>query len=177
MDIMHILSPHSPQVDDTPHVCAEPHGRSRIGLVLPDEDGVRDWQQAHQSTMLEELQDLRLICQAPGNTASYPSPTKTDPSTSIPIHILVRMFPTRGTSSDAFPPPGTHVEGGVSLLVNADLFHLGDEDLQQSHDGLQRELALPGENLGDRKVTQLVSLGASTAGGQIQTDDVCQDVY
>lgn len=32
-------------------------------------------------------------------------------------------------------------------LVNADLFHLGNQYLQQPHDGLQRQLGLPRENL------------------------------
>lgn len=48
----------SPQIDDTPHVGAKPHGSAGVGLILSDEDGVRDWQQAHQGAMLEELQDL-----------------------------------------------------------------------------------------------------------------------
>ena len=33
------------------------------------------------------------------------------------------------------------------VLVDADLFHLGDQYLEQPHDGLQRELAPPGEHL------------------------------
>lgn len=35
-------------------------------------------------------------------------------------------------------------------LVNADLLHLGNQHLQQPHDGLQRQLRLPGEDLGGR---------------------------
>lgn len=54
-----------PQVDDAPHVCAEPHGRAGVGLVLPDEDGMRDWQQAHQCAVLEELENFRLVRQTP----------------------------------------------------------------------------------------------------------------
>lgn len=45
----------SPQVYHAPHVGAEPHGSARIGLVLSDEDRMRDWQEAHQRAMLEEL--------------------------------------------------------------------------------------------------------------------------
>ena len=56
---------HSPQVDHTPHVGAEPHGRAGVGLVLSDEDGVRHGQQAHQGAVLEKLEDLRLVRQAP----------------------------------------------------------------------------------------------------------------
>lgn len=55
-----------PQVDDAPHVCAEPHGRAGIGLVLPDEDGMRDGQKADQSAVLEELENFRLVRQTPG---------------------------------------------------------------------------------------------------------------
>lgn len=47
-----------PQVDDAPHVCAEPHGCAGVGLVLPDEDGMRDGQQADQSAVLEELENF-----------------------------------------------------------------------------------------------------------------------
>lgn len=47
-----------PQVDDSPHVRAEPHGGAGVGLVLPDEDGVRDGQEADQRAVLEELQDF-----------------------------------------------------------------------------------------------------------------------
>lgn len=37
----------SPQIDDTPHVGAKPHGGAGVGLILSDEDGMRNWQQAH----------------------------------------------------------------------------------------------------------------------------------
>lgn len=47
-----------PQVDDSPHVGVEPHGRAGVGLVLPDEDGVGNRQQANQRAVLKELQDL-----------------------------------------------------------------------------------------------------------------------
>lgn len=60
-----------PQVDDAPHVRAEPHGRAGVGLVLPDEDGMGDGQQAHQRAVLKELQDFRLVRQTPeGNNES-----------------------------------------------------------------------------------------------------------
>lgn len=59
---------HLPQVDHAPHVCAEPHGRAGVGLVLPDEDGVRDGQQAHQSAVLQELEDFRLVRQTSRRT-------------------------------------------------------------------------------------------------------------
>ena len=36
-----------PQVDHSPHVGAEPHGRAAVGLVLANEDGVRNGQQTH----------------------------------------------------------------------------------------------------------------------------------
>lgn len=55
-----------PQVDDAPHVRAEPHGCASVGLVLPDEDGVRDGQQADQSAVLKELENFRLVRQTPG---------------------------------------------------------------------------------------------------------------
>lgn len=51
------------QVDDAPHVCAEPQSRALIGLVLADEDGMRNRQQTHQSPVLQKLQDLRLVRQ------------------------------------------------------------------------------------------------------------------
>lgn len=63
--------PYSPQVDHSPHVGAEPHGRAGVGLVLPDEDGMGDGQEAHQGTMLEELQDLRLVCQTSEREGKY----------------------------------------------------------------------------------------------------------
>lgn len=63
--------PYSPQVDHSPHVSAEPHGRASVGLVLPDEDGMGDGQEAHQGTMLEELQDLRLVCQTSEREGKY----------------------------------------------------------------------------------------------------------
>ena len=43
-----------PQVDDAPHVGAEPHGGPWVGLVLPDKYGVRDRQESHQSPVLKE---------------------------------------------------------------------------------------------------------------------------
>ena len=57
---------YSPEIDDPPHVGPEPHGGAGVGLVLADEDGVRHRQQPHQRAMLQELQDLRLVCQTPG---------------------------------------------------------------------------------------------------------------
>lgn len=53
----------SPQVDDSPHVGAEPHGGAGVGLVLPDEDGMRDGQQADERAVLKELQDFWLVRQ------------------------------------------------------------------------------------------------------------------
>lgn len=38
---------YSPQIDNTPHVGAKPCGSACIGLILSDEDGVRNWQQAN----------------------------------------------------------------------------------------------------------------------------------
>lgn len=58
----------SPQVDDAPHVCAEPQSRALIGLVLADEDGMRNRQQTHQSPVLQKLQDLRLVRQTSRRT-------------------------------------------------------------------------------------------------------------
>lgn len=49
---------HVSQVDDSPHVCAEPHGGACVGLVLPDEDGMRNRQEADQRTVLQEVQDF-----------------------------------------------------------------------------------------------------------------------
>lgn len=60
-----------PQVDDAPHVCAEPHGRAGVGLVLPDEDWVRDGQQADQSAVLEELKNFWLVRQTPGKRQAH----------------------------------------------------------------------------------------------------------
>lgn len=51
-------TPDPPQIDDPPHVGAEPHGRARVGLVLADEDGVGHRQQPHQGAVLQEPQDL-----------------------------------------------------------------------------------------------------------------------
>ena len=56
-----------PQVDDSPHVGAEPHGGPRVGLVLPDKYGVRDGQESHQSAVLKEpvnRKHLNLACNA-----------------------------------------------------------------------------------------------------------------
>ena len=52
-----------PEVDDTPHVRPEPHRRATVGLVLADQDRMRNGQQSDQSSVLEELEDLRLISQ------------------------------------------------------------------------------------------------------------------
>lgn len=43
----------------------EPRGGASVGLVLPDEYGMRDGQQTHQGAVLEEIQDFRLICETP----------------------------------------------------------------------------------------------------------------
>lgn len=47
-----------PQVNDPPHVGPEPHGGARVGLVLPDENGVGDRQEAHERAVLQELKDF-----------------------------------------------------------------------------------------------------------------------
>ena len=52
-----------PEVDDAPHVRPEPHRRATVGLVLADQDRMRNGQQSDQSAVLEELEDLRLISQ------------------------------------------------------------------------------------------------------------------
>ena len=59
-----------PQVDDSPHVGAEPHGGAGVGLILPDEDGVRDGQEADQCAVLQELEDFRLVRQTPEDDSS-----------------------------------------------------------------------------------------------------------
>ena len=41
-----------PQVDDAPHVGPEPHGRSRIGLVLPDKDRMGHRKQPYEGSVL-----------------------------------------------------------------------------------------------------------------------------
>lgn len=56
-----------PQVDDSPHVRAEPHDRAGVGLVLPDEYRVRDGQQADERPVLKELEDFRLVRQTPAD--------------------------------------------------------------------------------------------------------------
>ena len=43
-----------PQVDDSPHVGAEPHGGPRVRLVLSDKYRVRDGQEPHQGAVLKE---------------------------------------------------------------------------------------------------------------------------
>lgn len=43
----------------------EPRGGAGVGLVLPDEYGMRDGQKAHQGAVLKEIQDFRLICETP----------------------------------------------------------------------------------------------------------------
>lgn len=48
----------------------EPRGGAGVGLVLPDEDGMRDRQEAHQSAVLKEIQDFRLICETPEDDQS-----------------------------------------------------------------------------------------------------------
>lgn len=83
---------HVSQINDAPHVRVEPGCGAGVGLVFPDQDRVRHREQTDQSPVLQELKDLRLVCQA---------------------------------------------------LVNADFFHLRDQDLEQSHDGLERELGFP----------------------------------
>lgn len=56
-----------PQINNTPHVGPEPHGSAWVSLILANEDGVRDRQQPHQCAMLQELEDLWLICETPVN--------------------------------------------------------------------------------------------------------------
>lgn len=41
----------------------------------------------------------------------------------------------------------------VSVLVDADLLHLGDQHLQKSHDCLQRQFALPRDDLCTQSVS------------------------
>lgn len=48
----------------------EPGGGAGIGLVLPDEYGMRDRQEAHQGAALKEIQDFRLICETPEDDQS-----------------------------------------------------------------------------------------------------------
>jgi len=57
-----------PKVDDAPHVRSEPHGRAAVGLILADQDWVRNGQQPDQRAVLQKLQDLRLIRQSPDVT-------------------------------------------------------------------------------------------------------------
>jgi len=52
-----------PEVDDAPHVSPKPHRGPTVRLVLADQDRMRNWKQSNQRTMLEELEDLRLVCQ------------------------------------------------------------------------------------------------------------------
>ncbi len=52
------------QVDDAPHVRAEPDGRAHIGLVLANQNRVRHGQQADQGAVLQEPQDLILVSDA-----------------------------------------------------------------------------------------------------------------
>lgn len=54
-----------PQINNSPHVGAEPHGSTRVSLVFADQDGMRNREKPHQRAMLQEFQDLRLICEAP----------------------------------------------------------------------------------------------------------------
>lgn len=42
--IYFISMKHLPQVDDPPEISPEPHGSAAVGLVLPDQYRVRDWQ-------------------------------------------------------------------------------------------------------------------------------------
>lgn len=57
-----------PQINNSPHVGAEPHGSTRVSLVFTNQDGMRDREQPHQSAMLQELQNLRLIREAPAKS-------------------------------------------------------------------------------------------------------------
>lgn len=41
-----------------------------VGLVLPDQDWMGHRQQPHQSSMLQEFQDLALVCQAPAENVN-----------------------------------------------------------------------------------------------------------
>ena len=51
------------QVDDSPHVGAEPHGSAGIALVLADQNGVWHRKETHKGAVLQESQNLRLVRQ------------------------------------------------------------------------------------------------------------------
>lgn len=51
------------EIDHTPDVGAEPDHGTDIRLVLSDQDWMRYWQQTNKSSILQELQDLRLVLQ------------------------------------------------------------------------------------------------------------------
>lgn len=53
------------QIYNAPHVCAKPRGCAGISLIPPDEDRMRHWQQSDKGAMLQELQNLALVCQPP----------------------------------------------------------------------------------------------------------------
>lgn len=55
-----------PEVDDSPHVRAEPVIRSGICLVLADENGMRNGKETDESSVLKELDDLSFVGQTPG---------------------------------------------------------------------------------------------------------------
>lgn len=53
------------QVYHAPHVRAEPRSRAGISLIPPDKNRMWHRQQADQSTVLQEFQDLALVRQSP----------------------------------------------------------------------------------------------------------------
>lgn len=39
---LYVILLYTPEVNDPPHICSEPGGSTSVGLVLADQDGVRD---------------------------------------------------------------------------------------------------------------------------------------
>lgn len=63
---------------------------------------------------------------------------------------LGRVFPSPPPQAWAGPSPGPPrlvPSFQTDSLVNADLLYLGHQHLQQAHDGLERQLRLPGQDL------------------------------
>lgn len=50
-----------PQIDDTPHVGAEPRGGAAVRLVFADENRVRHGEQTDKCPVLQEFQNLTLV--------------------------------------------------------------------------------------------------------------------
>lgn len=89
--------------------------------------------------MLQEPQNLRFVRQAPGEKGGASSVFVEDPEACAPHHIHPKPGPA---------PLQDHLPTQLpDSLVNTDLLHLGDQHLQQAHDGLQRQLGLPGQDL------------------------------